>query len=154
MFLHSDRGYLFEITINGIIYQFQRDITSSPYDCSWMFLVTLLKERNENRTNGSTTLSKNNTYPEIFIISRYLIDYSDIGNTFFKLIKDDYIKNYDKACPKIVYVLKGNGNTSLEKITDLYFSNEFSIDGITFADNIVRYSMVKYFFMSDIIWRF
>lgn len=147
--LDKNDGYLFEITLNGIIYQFQRNISIPLFSQDWEFLLILLKDPNPVNTNimnRSMSINlKNGLEPMIFITSRYLIDYSDIGNTVFKIIKQDKVKNYDLPCIKIVNVLDGKGNTAKDKVENLYLSNKFEIDGLTFTDNIVKYSMSKYF---------
>lgn len=86
--------------------------------------------------------------PQILINSQYLIDQSDIGNTLFE-VRDinDKISSYEKACPKIVSVLKGVGLTARDKVNYIFTTERYKINvlGLQFFDNLVKYSVVKYF---------
>lgn len=123
-------------------------------------------------STNTTSINLNNKIiiPSIYLQSQSLIDYSDIGDTIFN-IRDVFIycKDkvsildncvYDKAfvditninqikltkfeisCPKIVTVLKGVGNTALEKA--IYIYNNHNITLFKFGENLIEYSMFKY----------
>lgn len=81
--------------------------------------------------------------PEIFITSQLLIDKSDIGNTIFNVISK-VVNIFEKSCPKIVNVLKGEGETIWDKVNNLYITDHPGVIGLDFLYNIVIYSMLKY----------
>ena len=86
--------------------------------------------------------------PSILIISQTLIDFSDIGNTLFTVSNNKTSNNskiFEKDCPLIVSVLKGNGLTTLDKINYLYKKYKLDITTLIFGSNIIEYSMVRYF---------
>ena len=121
------------------------------------------KSLNNLHINDETTV------PSIDIDFQSLIDGSDIGNTVFTIIDNvDYynhkttpiIPNYtcktiqtnnpkttifNKACPLIVNILRGIGNTAYEKIVYL-MENVVTdqSDAYDFALLLVKYSMLKY----------
>lgn len=132
----------FLIRRNGIEYVFL--ITSNLG--AFLFDLEIYLIENKTSTNGqisSTITSKIQHNPEIFIVSQYLIDWSDIGDTLFE-VKDLNKRKFDKPCPKIVSVLKGKGCTALDKINYIYQKQNITIEGIDFRDNLVKYSMLKY----------
>jgi hypothetical protein len=86
--------------------------------------------------------------PSILIISQTLIDFSDIGNTLFEVSNDkksNCLKIFEKHCPLIVSVLKGNGLTALDKVNYLYKKYKLNITTLIFGSNIIEYSMIRYF---------
>jgi hypothetical protein len=143
-------AHRFGVTINGIIYSFRTPDGNYP---DWNYEVKIERDPNSKVSHNSTTPQanqanqsiKDNLGPMINIIARYLIDFSDIGNTFFELTEGNDTKKYDLSCVKIVTVLRGKGNTANEKMGSLYIKDKITIRGITFSDNIVEYSIVKYF---------
>jgi hypothetical protein len=133
----------------------------NPRDtCSSSNLAAVLKK------NGIL----NNIVPSIFIDFQSLIDGSDIGNTVFEITdkfqyynhkttpivpghvcqvirSDNYkITIFDKACPLIVNVLQGIGETAWQKVQYLFENNETNFSDIYdfFILGIVKYSMTKY----------
>jgi len=74
-----------------------------------------------------------------------LTDQIDIGQTLFT-VKEQESKTYEKNCPTIGNVLKGEGLNLQEKASSLYDQNfDFDFDVATFIDRLIKYSMVKYF---------
>jgi len=123
-----------------------------------------------SRSLGTFNMSQNVVrVPLININFQSLIDGSDIGNTVFTIIDEfQYYKRtapikpnhncqiiqtnnprttlFNKACPMIVSVMKGQGNTAWEK-AEYFFNNgmaNFSDIYNFFIEGLVRYSMLKY----------
>lgn len=114
---------------------------------------------------NSININPININPKIFISSQLLIDYTDIGDTIFKIydiysyykceplinnkshiiaINNIEITKFEKSYPKIVNVLKGFGKTSKEKVIDIYRKKNIDISLYDFSLNILKYSMTTY----------
>ena len=117
----------------------------NQYD-PYIFIPRVYLIDNKNETTGALSSPKIfiKSNPTILIFSQYLIDLSDIGQSVFEVTSNDS-KIYEKACVKIVSVLKGTGSTALDKVSYLYNKNNITLPGINFYDNIVNYSLVRYF---------
>lgn len=140
--IHSEREFI--VNKAGIEYKF----SMVPYFELPITTVDISLIKNNVSTDGLISnkiqnISKNN--PEIFIISQYLIDWSDIGETTFEVKQINQHKKFTRSCPKIVSVLKGKGSTASDKMNYIYQKKNVNISGINFRDNLVKYSMLKYF---------
>lgn len=107
--------------------------------------------------------------PAINVNGRTLVDNSDMGNTIFTITdKISYrrekaipldikvctldcipadeivITKFEKCCPKMVSVIKGNDCTLQEKMEVFWEQTDKEIFFIPFYDNILIYGMVKY----------
>jgi len=98
-------------------------------------------------TGNSVLLSNNlNQYPRIFIHSQTLIDGTDIGDTIFIVeYENSNIDKFEKSCPKVVSVLKGEGCTAVEKSNNIHKLEPNNLTYLEFANNLIEYSMVRYF---------
>jgi len=85
-------------------------------------------------------------YPKIFIHSQTLIDGTDIGDTIFIVeYEDSEFDKFEKSCPKVVSVLKGEGCTAVEKSNNIHKLEPNNLTYLEFANNLIQYSMVRYF---------
>ena len=108
--------------------------------------------------------------PSISIDFQSLIDGSDLGETIFEVTdefqyynhkttpiipnhicqilksNDPKITRFEKACPLIVSVLRGEGSTAWDKVNYLFYNKNPNFDDIYnfFILGIVKYSMTKY----------
>jgi hypothetical protein len=143
VFIHGGYPYpgaIFEIIEQGVQYIFARQGES------WNFFYAV-REANKDviyNNNKLTLQIKPINQPEIYIISQFLIDRSDIGNTLFEVKNKGIIQKYEKSCPRIVSVLKGIGLTAHDKLNYIYETENIIIKGLKFVDNIIEYSMVKF----------
>lgn len=140
-------AHLFEFDIKGIRYQFQRGTSGCSGNFFDFTLNVILLPPNIGQVGNlsSSSILKNDNNPLIFINSHLLIDFSDIGHTIFKVIKEGKEEIYEKSCPKIVNVLQGEGLTAWTKLNFIYDNFEIKIIGTEFLENIIEYSMVRYF---------
>ena len=147
---HSDISVIwindgFSISDKTVIYSIAR------MGRTWNFMIFLRKNHNNTLTNGKvdklTPINVNfKQNPDILIISQLLIDNSDIGDTLFELKNDDkQSMKFERSCPKVYSVLKGKGLTARNKVNYLYKTEQINVDGLKFVDNLIKYSMVKYF---------
>lgn len=140
-----DNGFNFYIVRQGYDIRFE---FRSNYFTGYFNIYTLIKQNNVNTNGENSTVLKiskvNETYPQIFIFSQFLIDQSDIGQTLFS-VKSSEIKGckFEKSCPRIAGVLKGEGSDLRQKASSLY-NEKLSFDIAEFIDRLVKYSMVKY----------
>lgn len=144
--------------------------------CSTRFSIISIFRRNppgDFGSNGTGTVTSslknaNILVPAINISGQRLIDFSDVGNTVFRILdkysyynstssKNDGICTldsispeelketiFDKACPKMVSIVKGKGNTLLDKLNYIFDTFDIDIYFGTFYDNIILYGMTKY----------
>lgn len=124
-------------------------------DGGWNFTYSIiLPPINTSKNLKGNQLTQVNDSPSIFIKSQLLIDYSDIGNTDFKVILKQTEIIYEKSCPKIVSVLKGKGNDAWSKLNDIYVEYNVNIEGFSFVKNMMEYSMVRYLFTKLLYGKF
>jgi len=150
--------YYFNFTIGPITYQFMRRKVSVV--CLGAYYFDFLLTAKLNRITTSTKindkvnmLSKKENEISIFIKSQLLIDFSDIGNTIFELIENNIKTVYEKSCPKIVTVLEGEGLTAWDKLNDIYVRYDINV-GSLFVENMMEYSMARFFFTKLLYGKF
>lgn len=147
----DQKGSRFSYKYENIEYIFVREpgeISSEVVPYKYKFLVEIYPFQSDSRLLSNNLLI-NKSESEIFIKSQLLIDFSDIGNTKFKVIEDNNKIIYEKDCPKIVNVLKGIGLNAWKKLNDIYIKYNIEMSGITgflFLEYIIEYSMVRYLF--------
>lgn len=124
---------------------------NTPSNVDQFIAVNLYRDpRDSVISTGNSALLSNNLdlkiYPKIFIHSQTLIDGTDIGDTIFTVEYKNYkINKFEKYCPKVVSVLKGEGSTALEKSINIYKIEPTGLTYLEFANNLIEYSMVRYF---------
>ena len=131
----------FVIYEQDVTYNFIRDGNGFNF-IVFVFIQPLQMGSNGKPNKFQSTILNN---PEILIMSVLLIDNTDIGDSLFKVKNLNVVKKYKKSCPKIVSVLRGVGLTALDKLNDIYITENIAITGLEFLYNIVEYSMVRYF---------